>query len=161
MQKLGNYIKCRPRNWMLKVRKWGLYTPISISHWLRTTPEDINSFHTCLPLYFQSARHRGCVTFSRDADAGKWKFVRERLVIRPNVNGRAPTASATKGLEHGVHQIFVRHGVYLGKIWNPSSIQFGRSVMSNSLQSHGLLHARPPCPSSTPGVDSNSCPLIQ
>ena len=31
--------------------------------------------------------------------------------------------------------------------------------MSNSLQPHGLQHARPPCPSPTPGVYSNSCPL--
>ena len=30
--------------------------------------------------------------------------------------------------------------------------------MSNSLQCHGLQHARPPCPSPTPGVYSNSCP---
>ena len=33
------------------------------------------------------------------------------------------------------------------------------SVMSDSLPPHGLQHARPPCPSPTPGVDSNSCPL--
>ena len=31
--------------------------------------------------------------------------------------------------------------------------------MSDSLQPNGLQHARPPCPSSTPGVYSNSCPL--
>ena len=31
--------------------------------------------------------------------------------------------------------------------------------MSSSLQIHGLQHARPPCPSPTPGVYSNSCPL--
>ena len=31
--------------------------------------------------------------------------------------------------------------------------------MSDSLWPHGLQHARPPCPSPTPGVDSNSCPL--
>ena len=31
-----------------------------------------------------------------------------------------------------------------------SSVQFSHSVMSSSLQSHGLQHARPPCPSSTP-----------
>ena len=30
--------------------------------------------------------------------------------------------------------------------------------MSDSLQPHGLQHARPPCPSPTPGVYSNSCP---
>ena len=33
--------------------------------------------------------------------------------------------------------------------------------MSNSLQPHGLQHARPPCPSPTPGVYSNSCSLSQ
>ena len=33
--------------------------------------------------------------------------------------------------------------------------------MSDSLRSHGLQHARPPCPSSTPGVYTNSCPWSQ
>ena len=40
-----------------------------------------------------------------------------------------------------------------------SSVQFSRSVMSNSLQPHGLQHARLPCPSPTPRAYSNSCPL--
>ena len=40
-----------------------------------------------------------------------------------------------------------------------SSIQFSHSVVSNSLQPHEPQHARPPCPSQTPGVYSNSCPL--
>ena len=39
------------------------------------------------------------------------------------------------------------------------SVQFSRSVTSNSLRPHGLQHARPPCPSLTPRVHSNSCPL--
>ena len=39
------------------------------------------------------------------------------------------------------------------------SVQFSRSAVSNSLWPHGLQHARPPCPSPTPGVYSNSCPL--
>ena len=39
--------------------------------------------------------------------------------------------------------------------------KWSRSVMSSSLQSHGLQHTRPPCPSPTPGVYSNSCPLSQ
>ena len=37
--------------------------------------------------------------------------------------------------------------------------QFSHSVMSNSLWTHEVQHARPPCPSPTPGVYSNSCPL--
>ena len=40
-----------------------------------------------------------------------------------------------------------------------SSVKFSRSVKSDSLQPHGLQHARPPCPSPNPGVYSNSCPL--
>ena len=39
-----------------------------------------------------------------------------------------------------------------------SSVQFSLSVMSDSLRPHGLQHARPPCPSPTPGAHSNSCP---
>ena len=42
----------------------------------------------------------------------------------------------------------------------PSSVsQFSHSVMSNSLRPHGLQHARPTCPSPTPKVYWNSCPL--
>ena len=40
-----------------------------------------------------------------------------------------------------------------------SHVQFSHSVMSDSLRSHGLQHARPPCPSPTPRVYSDSCPL--
>ena len=39
-----------------------------------------------------------------------------------------------------------------------SSAQFSRSVVSNSLRLHESQHARPPCPSPTPEVHSNSCP---
>ena len=39
-----------------------------------------------------------------------------------------------------------------------SSVQFSRSVMSDSLRPHELQHARPPYPSPSPGVHPNSCP---
>ena len=39
-----------------------------------------------------------------------------------------------------------------------SSVHFSRSVVSDSLWPHESQHARPPCPSPTPGVHSNSCP---
>ena len=38
---------------------------------------------------------------------------------------------------------------------------FSHQVVFNSLWSHGLQHARLPCPSSSSGVSSNSCPLSQ
>ena len=43
-------------------------------------------------------------------------------------------------------------------LWLLSSVQFSHSVMSNSLRPHELQHARPLCPSPTPGVHPNSCP---
>ena len=42
-----------------------------------------------------------------------------------------------------------------------SSVQFSRSVVSDSLQPHELQHARPPCPSPTHGVNSDSRPSSQ
>ena len=38
-------------------------------------------------------------------------------------------------------------------------VQFSHSVVSDSLQSYELQHTRPPCPSPTPGVHPNPCPL--
>ena len=38
------------------------------------------------------------------------------------------------------------------------SVQFSRSVLSDSLQPHESQHTRPPCPLPTPKVHSNSCP---
>ena len=51
--------------------------------------------------------------------------------------------------------VFILLGLHI------SSVQFSRSVVSNSLQPHGLQHARPPYPSVTPEVYLNSCPLSQ
>ena len=42
-----------------------------------------------------------------------------------------------------------------------SSVQFCRSVVSDSLWPHESHHARPPCPSPTPAVHSDSCPSSQ
>ena len=41
------------------------------------------------------------------------------------------------------------------------SVQLSHSVVSNSLRPHKSQYARPPCPSTTPGVHSNSCPSSQ
>ena len=40
-----------------------------------------------------------------------------------------------------------------------SSVQFSHSIVSDSLRPHELQHARPPCPSPSPGVHSDSRPL--
>ena len=59
--------------------------------------------------------------------------------------------------------IFISHfspSSLLGRaILKDSSVQFSHSVVSNSLQADELQCARPPCPSPTPGVYPNPCPL--
>ena len=53
------------------------------------------------------------------------------------------------------------HGISQARIleWVAISVQFSHSVLSDSLLPHESQHARPPCPSPTPGVYSNLCPL--
>ena len=51
--------------------------------------------------------------------------------------------------------------ILLASDFQLSSVQFSRSVMSDSLRPHESQHARPPCPSPTPGVRSDSRPLSQ
>ena len=46
-------------------------------------------------------------------------------------------------------------------IMNPASVQFSGSLVSDSLRPHELQHARPRCPSPTPGVHSDSHPSSQ
>ena len=48
-----------------------------------------------------------------------------------------------------------------GSLYYSLSVQFNRSVVSDSLPPHELKHARPPCSSPTPRVHSNSCPSSQ
>ena len=52
-----------------------------------------------------------------------------------------------------------RYGHYLNQHIDKhfSSVQFSRSVVSDSLRPHESQHTRPPCPSPTPGVHSDSC----
>ena len=50
---------------------------------------------------------------------------------------------------------------YLSRGEGFSSVQFSRSVVSDSLRPHESQHARPPCPSPSPGVHSDSCPSSQ
>ena len=54
--------------------------------------------------------------------------------------------------------------IFWSLLWSTQSkvlVQFSCSVVSDSLRPHELQHARPPCPSPTPGIYSNSCPSSQ
>ena len=59
-------------------------------------------------------------------------------------------------IQYFVHSLFFHSIFWFLCI---SSVQFSHSVVSDSLRPHELQHARPRCPSPTPGVYPNSCPL--
>ena len=59
-----------------------------------------------------------------------------------------------QGLTHKLYAALVKSLTFLDSV----SVQFSCSVESDSLRPHELQHARPPCPSPTPGGCSNSCP---
>ena len=65
-------------------------------------------------------------------------------------------------LETVFQRLFLHPSVFLTSIWTCvqlSSVQFSHSVTSDSLRPHEPQHTRPPCPSPTPGVHPNPCPL--
>ena len=51
--------------------------------------------------------------------------------------------------------------IFYNLIFITTSVQFSHSVVSDSLQTHVPQHTRPPCPSPTPRLYPNSCPLSQ
>ena len=53
----------------------------------------------------------------------------------------------------------IKRRLLLGRNAMTNLVQFSPSVMSDSLQPHGLQHSRPPCLPPIPGVYPNSCPL--
>ena len=61
---------------------------------------------------------------------------------------------------YGLFTIFLLLSLWV-ICYNFSSVQFSRSVVSDSLRPHESQHARPPCPSPTPRVHWDSCPLSQ
>ena len=67
-------------------------------------------------------------------------------------------------VNHGLPNVqagFRKGRVTRDQIANIRSVQFSRSVVSDSLRPHELQHTSPPCPSPTPRVHSDSCPLSQ
>ena len=76
------------------------------------------------------------------------------MLFRPT---SLPSCCHFSALGHGFH--VGESSLYLCCSLSHLSVQFNCSVVSDSLPPHGPQHARPPCPSPTPGAYSNTCPL--
>ena len=82
-----------------------------------------------------------------------WQIDRETVeTVRDFILGGSKyTADGDCSLE-------IKRHLLLGRKAITNLVQFSRSVMSNSLRPHESQHTRPPCPSPTPGVHSDSRP---
>ena len=91
----------------------------------------------------------------------------QKLVLWIKLYGPCLSSSSAEALSLGGGRLFSHLSLswWITKLklrWAQfSSVQFSHSVVSYSLQPHELQHARPPCPSPTPGVYPNPCPLSQ
>ena len=74
--------------------------------------------------------------------------------MHPNV----PSSTTYNAKTQKQAQVSINRWMYKDLVY---MVQFSHSVLSYSLRSHGLQHARPPCPSPIPRVYSNSYPLNQ
>ena len=67
-----------------------------------------------------------------------------------------PDSTSEQSCDHIVPTQIIQDNLSISR--SAASVQFSRSVVSDSLRPHESQHARPPCPSPTPGVHSNSHP---
>ena len=91
-----------------------------------------------------------------------WKFETQTQIMGINQNITVGLPWPSSGWDSGLplQGTWVLTLVTVLRSWKlHSSVQFSHSVVSNSLRPHELHHARPPHPSPTIGVYSNSCPL--
>ena len=87
-----------------------------------------------------------------------WTLVLEKALESPwdcNWYTHTHTHTHTKLNHFALHQKLTQH--CKSSILQFSSVQFSRSVVSDSLRPHEPQHTRPPCPSPTPGVHPNPC----
>ena len=91
-----------------------------------------------------------CATNFTGNHCGQWERVSRALFSAPELPCRSKATFINLWLDD--------RWISKNSISYPS-VQFSRSVVSDSLRPHGPQHARPPCPSPTPGGYSNSCPF--
>ena len=125
----------------------------------RSQPELTERILSCFPIQLLSKNGRTCHSTLQKKSALKYSLSTLYIVSaqkRQKVsNGKWKFCPKSITLENDIR--VAEGGDERVTAWG-TSVQFSRPVVSDSLWPHGLQHARPPCPSPTPGVYSNSCP---
>ena len=120
---------------------WATYLLSYLRHAARS--EAVSSFVVCFCVFSWYPWSLKRTLSSQISESPSHKEIWERMAVKVGslLNEESP-------------QVHVWDGINL----KSSSVQFSHSIMSNSLRPQGLQHARPPCPSPTPGACSDSCP---
>ena len=119
-------------------------------------------FQTTAIKYLNKASH---MTFSVASEYKIYVYVYTILssikCLKSNVHTLIHCATWEAQLKNTLLLENANHHLGLQPVVVVRSDQISRSVMSDSLQPHESQHARPPCPSPTPGIHSDSCPSSQ
>ena len=97
---------------------------------------------------------------SRDGK-NTWKNYTKKDVNEPDDHNDVVSHPEPDILEREVRRALESTAVSKANGCDGVSVQFSCSVMSDSLRPHESQHTRPPCPSPTPGVYSDSHPSSQ
>ena len=133
---------------------WCLCQKLSLS------PLYFNKTYTLIKLYYTKALSNQASSLAPDWILLLWG---PRIPVSSWFNNNLSVTDflslGSKITVDGDCRLEIRKQLLLGRKAMTNLVQFSRSVVSDSLQAHGLQHARPSCPSPTPRAYSNSCPL--
>ena len=132
-------------------------TMVKIKKTKRWFFEKINKIQKLLARFFKNKKEQNQINKIRNDNEG---ITTDHTEIQKIIRDYYEQLYANKmdNLEE-MHKFLEKHN--LSTLNQFSSVQFSHSVVSDSLRPHELQHARPLCPSPTPGVHSNSHPLSQ
>ena len=140
---------------------WSGSTESKTLHYQRTNPREYQSENSDKGKHLNKTRHHPTTSNTlcrRPHLNNKQNKYTNPIISRQDYHLTQPCPSEEKQTKthHKSHPIGSLHKS-LDNFY--STVQFRGSVMPETLRPHVLQHARPPCPSPTPEVYSNSCPL--